>query len=269
MVTNLLDYMNKSLWYIDQDYLENKINVIKAKLKDEPIEKLIDFPEGKAKKEGPEIIDGIAFQNIEGELVPKASYLDTICGFTSTFSKHQEFNELVDNPKVKMIVQYHDCPGGGAIGIPEFADSIRKCEKPVIAFTDHVMCSASYYLASGANEIWATPSARVGSIGAVMSMVKVTETKGIKVKYYSAGKGKIFGSPYTPESQEEDKFFQDSIDAGYKEFVDFVSQRKKWTKEQVKEIGAGAYSASQAPVFIDKIIKREELIDELSRYLEG
>ena len=48
-------------------------------------------------------------------------------------------------------------------------------EKPVYAFSSGLMCSAAYWVASQAQAIYVTPSARVGSIGVVQPVVDESE----------------------------------------------------------------------------------------------
>jgi ClpP class serine protease len=86
------------------------------------------------------------------------------------------------------------------LATPELGHAIAAAAqvKRVVAFTDSQACSAAYWAASQADEIWVTPSARVGSIGVllpVVDMTKALENEGIKVEVFRAGAYKGMGMP--------------------------------------------------------------------------
>jgi ClpP class serine protease len=66
------------------------------------------------------------------------------------------------------IVIQIDSPGGNVAGTPEVARKIYEARgkgKAIIAQADSLMASAAYYIGAAADEIVATPSSEVGSIG--------------------------------------------------------------------------------------------------------
>ena len=68
------------------------------------------------------------------------------------------------------------------------------------------MCSAAYWVASQARAIYATPSARVGSIGVVQAVIDNTaalDEAGIKVEVFAVGKYKAMGAPGTPLTDDQ------------------------------------------------------------------
>ena len=79
-----------------------------------------------------------------------------------------------------------DSPGGTVAGTPELGAAVAALngQKPVYAFSSGLMCSAAYWIASQAEAIYATPSARVGSIGVVQTVIDNSarlHAEGIKV----------------------------------------------------------------------------------------
>ena len=62
-------------------------------------------------------------------------------------------------------------------GTPELAQAVADAsrDKFVYAFSAGQMCSAAYWVASQCDAIYATPSARVGSIGVILPFVDDTE----------------------------------------------------------------------------------------------
>lgn len=60
-------------------------------------------------------------------------------------------------------------PGGSSNAVPELADAIKDCKKPVVAWVDGIMCSAHMYVGSYAKEIIASrPTDLVGCIGTLI-----------------------------------------------------------------------------------------------------
>ena len=103
-----------------------------------------------------------------------------------------------DRADVQAVFLDVDSPGGTVNGTPELAALVADVSKAkyTYAFTDGQMCSAAYWIASQADAIFATPSARVGSIGVLMPMLdetKAFEQAGLKVELFAAGKFKSIG----------------------------------------------------------------------------
>ena len=76
----------------------------------------------------------------------------------------------VDDPLVQRVVLDVDSPGGMVTGVVEAAAALREiaARKPVVAYARGYCASAAYWLASQCNEVTASPTAGVGSIGVVV-----------------------------------------------------------------------------------------------------
>src|SRR5207302_11309430 len=115
----------------------------------------------------------------------------------------QEFDAAIADPNVSAVVLDTDCPGGSAAGTPELASKIRAArgKKPIIAVANALMASAAYWIASAADEIVATPSADVGSVGgyqAHLDQSQALEKEGLKVTFIQEPALKTAGNPYEP-----------------------------------------------------------------------
>lgn len=65
-----------------------------------------------------------------------------------------------------------DSPGGSADGTLDFSESIKSMNKPVVAFSDGLMCSAAYWIGSSARHIMASNVLNeIGSIGTYMTLL--------------------------------------------------------------------------------------------------
>jgi ClpP class serine protease len=101
-------------------------------------------------------------------------------------------------------------------GTPELAAAVSALndKKPVYAFSAGLMCSAAYWIASQARAIYATPSARVGSIGVVQAVIDDSarlHAAGIKVEVFAVGKYKAMGAPGTPLNEDQRELIRGNL----------------------------------------------------------
>lgn len=197
-----------------------------------------------------------AILNIEGVMVPKCSYIDSICGYVSTLEINRAFDDLVDDSRVERIILYFDSPGGEATAIGEFAEVVYEArnEKEIITFTDTDMDSAAYWVGSAASKIVALPSADIGSIGVYMGIIKFKENSFSEVIFMQAGDNKLFGSPYTGISDKEKAYFQEKVDNTYSKFVSAVSKYRNVSEEDVKKTQGSYYNAADAPEWMYDVL---------------
>jgi len=123
-----------------------------------------------------------------------------------------------------------DSPGGTVNGTPELAALVADVSKAkyTYAFTDGQMCSAAYWIASQSDAVFATPSARVGSIGVLLPMLdesKAFEQAGIKDELFAAGKYKSVGVPGLLLTDEQRAWLQSDVDKIYADFKAAVLAR--------------------------------------------
>ncbi len=121
-------------------------------------------------------------------------------------------------------------PGGTVTGIPEMGRKMRFLKKKTVAYTDSEANSGALWLASQAEEFYATPSSSVGSIGvwtASMDYSRMMENEGIKMNAVSAGKYKLLGAYWKPMTADELAILQTKVDGIHAEFKDVVNARRE------------------------------------------
>jgi signal peptide peptidase SppA len=148
-----------------------------------------------------------------------------------------------------------DSPGGSVTGVPELAARIKAVadERPVFAFTDGMMCSAAYWLASQTDAIYATKTADVGSIGVYMAILdeaRAYEMAGVKVELFKAGRLKGMGMPGTSLTEEAREHLQSEVDDIYQWFTSDVRSKRDVSAEVM-----------QGQSFMAEAAARHELID--------
>lgn len=176
--------------------------------------------------------DGIASISIAGPLAlnvhPLAKFFFGIADFADI---RAALDRAALDSNVRGVLLDFDTPGGTVQGTPETAARINALSqiKPVYSFTEGLMASAGYYLASQSTAIYATPSATVGSIGVMLAFHDISERAkeaGIKVEVFRSGKFKGMGYPGTSLSDEQRALLQDRIDADFAEFRDAVLSKR-------------------------------------------
>lgn len=256
MISNLINLFSETLWMLPMSFIMNKIDVLKYKLQNGSISELSSIMKEKYINEPVEIerFEDIAVFPVFGELVHTCSSLDTLCGLQSTFKLHEEFLKLDADPDINTIIMHYRTPGGSEVGSFEFATSINQSKKRIISFSDEFMTSLGYLLGSAGDIIVTTPTASVGSIGVILSLMKIKGGDNIEVKHIKAGMKKDYGSPYTEWSEDEINYFQDKVDSTYEAFVDAISVFRSWDKNEIKATQASFGPAMHNKKFVDKIV---------------
>jgi signal peptide peptidase SppA len=147
--------------------------------------------------------NGIGTIDITGPIMRNPDLIATVLmGATDSNRIAAAIEEAAHRPDIKAVFLNIDSPGGTVLGTPELAAAVSALNenKPVYAFTSGLMASAAYWIGSQASAVYATPSARVGSIGVVQTVLDQTArlgAMGVKVEVFSVGKFKAMGTPGT------------------------------------------------------------------------
>lgn len=183
----------------------------------------------KVEVEQMEIKDGIAYIPINGAIGQKLSPFERGEGAVDVLDVANEIATAEADKEVRAIWFDFDSPGGMVSGTPELADKIRAMKKPKYAFTNSLVASAAYWLASATDAIFATPTASIGSIGVFLPVVDSTgflKQRGIHVELIKAGRYKGMGFPGTPLSDEQRQHLQARIDGIYQMFTGAVTKNR-------------------------------------------
>lgn len=96
---------------------------------------------------------------------------DTKCGGTGTRTIARQLFEADANPKVIGHIMHIDSGGGAANSVPDLAEAIQACTKPVVAYVDGYMCSAAMYAGSYCDYIMAhREEDKIGCIGTMIEL---------------------------------------------------------------------------------------------------
>ena len=118
---------------------------------------------------------------------------DGDCGEIGTRTLASRLLEADKDPHIIGHILSVDSGGGAANSVPDLADAILGCTKPVVAHVDGYMCSAAMYAASYCQHIIANHDTdRVGCIGTMVQLAdwpkQVKELDGfIRLRVYADG----------------------------------------------------------------------------------
>jgi signal peptide peptidase SppA len=183
---------------------------------------------------------GVAVIALHGVIMPKAGGIREMSGGTSVESFRNDFRAALASPDVGGIVIDVDSPGGMVDGVPEMAAEIRAARgaKPIVAVANTEAASAAYWLASQADQLVATKSSRVGSIGVVSAHEDESAknaAEGVKTTLVSAGQFKTEGNPFEPLSEDARAHLQSMVDEFYGMFVSDVAKGRKTQVDAVRQ----------------------------------
>ncbi|MCP5357646.1 MAG: signal peptide peptidase SppA [Pseudomonadales bacterium] len=181
---------------------------------------------------------------------------------------------------VRAVVLRIDSPGGSAFAselIRQELQELQAAGKPLVVSMGGTAASGGYWIAAGANEIWASPATVTGSIG-IFSIIPTFEKGMAKIGVYADGVGTTplsRADVMTELSEPMQTVLQTSIEEQYRRFlqlvadgrgmsvdaVDVVAQGQVWTGTQAMERGLVDHLGD-----LDAAIDAAAELAELERY---
>ena len=199
------------------------------------------------KRETLEIFPPYAIIPVKGVIGKSLSELERYCGCCDLKEVEEMLEDVERDDRVKTIILAIDSPGGTSVGVPELANRIRASKKQTIAFTDSEACSAAYWLASQCEQVIATPSASVGSIGCYIAYLDESQAyadEGMKVDVIKSGKFKGAGIPGTSLDADQKAMLQEEVSEIHDEFKAAVKSVRLFASDEAME--AKIYSGKKA-----------------------
>ncbi len=187
----------------------------------------------------------VAVIPIRGVLMPRASLMGALSGATGLDQVAAAIDAAAADPEITAVVLDIDSPGGSTTMVPETAARIRAARdaKPVYAVASGMAASAAYWLASQADEVVASPSSMLGSIGVLAAhenQAGYDEKLGVEVTYVYAGKYKVEGHPHGPLDDEARGDLQGLVNEFYGMFVADVARGRDVSAATVRsDFGEG------------------------------
>ena len=160
------------------------------------------------------------------------------------------------------VVLCIDSPGGVVSGLNETVYALQhlraKTKVPLVAFVNELAASAAYALACACDAIYCPPTAIVGSVGVISTMIsqaRKNDADGYDVALLTSGKCKADGhahAPLTDGAKSREQARVDKLAAG------FFAIASKARKIPVATVGS-----FQAAIYLGPDAARRGLVDEV------
>lgn len=147
---------------------------------------------------------------------------------------------------VKAVVLRLNSPGGTVTASDTMYRELRRFRdetgKPVVASMSEVAASGAYYLALGADTIYAQPTTITGSIGVIFPTLNFSEGLakiGVHSRSVTSGPNKDIANPLEPMREGQYAVLQGMVDEYYAAFKGLVVERRKLSPEVVAQATDG------------------------------
>jgi protease-4 len=189
----------------------------------------------------------IAVVYAEGAIVGGRGTIETIG--SDRFA--EEIRELRKDDSVKAVVLRVNSPGGSATASEVILREIllTKKKKPVIVSMGNVAASGGYWIAAGADYIFAEENTITGSIGVfglLSNIQEIANEHGVTWDVVTTGKFADINSNVRPKTEAELAIYQRSVNKTYRLFLNKVARYRDLPLEQVKEIAKGRIWSGKA-----------------------
>lgn len=149
----------------------------------------------------------------------------------------QSFSKLIDRSfrfkNLKAVCLRINSPGGSPVQSELIAKRIQALSKsrnvPVYAFVEDMAASGGYFLACGAQEIYASESSLVGSIGVInqsFGLQEIAKRYDLEIRLQTAGENKAIDNPFIEKSEAAKARTQRFLVAMHEHFISFVKDSR-------------------------------------------
>ncbi|MGM0563956.1 MAG: S49 family peptidase [Pseudomonadota bacterium] len=168
--------------------------------------------------------------------------------------------DAMENKHSKALLVRINSPGGSPVQSDLIYSELLRLrelypEKPVYAVIEDIGASGAYYIASGAEKIFAAEASLVGSIGVTsggsFGFVEAIEKLGIERRIYTSGDNKAFLDPFLPEREDDVDRYEAMLENVHRQFIAAVDAERGerlaeddslfngyiWTGEESLELG--------------------------------
>ena len=156
------------------------------------------------------------------------------------------FQKIRNDDKIKAVVLRVNSGGGSAYSsdlIWHEIELLKKAGKPVVASFGDYAASGGYYLACGADQIFAQPNTLTGSIGVFSILLKTKELMndklGIQFDTVKTHDNTVFLSSNYDMSTKEEQYMAEMTEDVYDQFIGKVAKGRKMPVSDVAELAQG------------------------------
>lgn len=183
----------------------------------------------------------------------------------------KQLEKFIDDDDVKAVVLRVNSGGGSASSSENIwyaVEQLKAAGKPVVVSMGDYAASGGYYIAAGADSIFAEPSTITGSIGVFMMFPIVQELMndklGVTFDTVNTARNATAFSPFRDLGAEEREILKARTENIYQTFLERVAEGREMPVERVREIAGGrVYSGMRAEKLglVDRLAGLEEAIE--------
>lgn len=169
----------------------------------------------------------------------------------------------LQNPRYSLVILWIESPGGGVVETKILVHKLqtfqKKYNKPIYIYSERILASGAYWVASTFEKIIISPAGSAGSIGVYMRRVDASEfykKLGLTIHYIASDSTKVIGNDASKMPEWERAHWQASIDAIHLEFMQHVWKYRKVQlrnscRDLLERYGASTKSVTDMIVFND------------------
>jgi len=207
-------------------------------------ENLLDAPQATSPWEDPQ---QIAVLYVEGGITSGESSRGGLFSSRSTGSETlvRQLKQARDDRQVRAVVIRVDSPGGSAFASEEIwraMGQLAEADKPVVVSMGTVAASGGYYVAAGADRVFAQPGTITGSIGVysgAFATQELQERLGVQTTVLARGRNSTIGSSTIPWDASQRARMQELVDETYEMFKQRVADGRGMELEAVQDVAQG------------------------------
>jgi protease-4 len=158
----------------------------------------------------------------------------------------EDLKDFRRDRSVRGFVIAINSPGGVVAPSQSLYSALRELretdERPVIAAIGGVGASGGYYLALGADSIFALPGSMTGSIGVIMELPDASallQKVGVRMQTVQSAEHKDIGSPFRPLTEGDRALLESLVRDVYDQFVTVVAQERRLAPAAVRQVADG------------------------------
>lgn len=173
-------------------------------------------------------------------------------GETATYeSVRGHFQFAIEDDAVTAIVFDIDSAGGEVAGLFDLVDEIYSArgKKPIYAIANESALSAAYAIASAADKVFVSRTAKIGSIGVLALHIDQSEADrkaGLKYTAITAGKHKADFSSHAPLAKEAFEAAQSAVNTSFDLFCSTVARNRGIPEKAVRDTQAAIFTGQDA-----------------------
>lgn len=157
----------------------------------------------------------------------------------------EQLREFRRDNSVKGVILRIESPGGAVAPSQEIFEEVmryRDDHKSLVVSMGNIAASGGYYIACGADKIFANPGTITGSIGVILRFPQYYDLMkkiGFKIETIKTGELKDLGNPHRQVTAKERAFMQKLIDDTYEQFIEDVCRAREIAREHLIPMADG------------------------------